>query len=75
MITKTKHLLKIGELAAQSRVSAQAIRYYEELGLLQSSDRTVGAYLTATTVTGVVPTKPMGEILQPQIQISQVEAH
>jgi len=49
MITKTKHLLKIGELAAQSRVSAQAIRYYEELGLLQSSDRTVGAYLTATT--------------------------
>jgi DNA-binding transcriptional MerR regulator len=44
MITKTKHLLKIGELAAQSRVSAQAIRYYEELGLLQSSDRTEGNY-------------------------------
>jgi len=33
----------------------------------------MGAYLSATTLTGAVPTKSVGEILQPQVQISQVK--
>ncbi len=44
MVSATRKLLKIGELSAQSGVSIQTIRYYEELGLLHSSDRTEGNY-------------------------------
>lgn len=38
------HLLKIGELSAQSGVPIKTIRYYEELGLLPSVGRTEGNY-------------------------------
>ena len=51
MTTEPKHLLKIGELSAQSGVSIQTIRYYEELGLLQSRDRTEGNYRLFTPQT------------------------
>jgi len=44
MVAVSPSLLKIGELSAKSGVSIQTIRYYEELGLLQSSDRTAGNY-------------------------------
>jgi DNA-binding transcriptional MerR regulator len=35
-------LLKIGELASLFRVTARTIRYYEELGLIEASNRTEG---------------------------------
>ncbi|MGI0494368.1 heavy metal-responsive transcriptional regulator [Alkalinema pantanalense CENA528] len=37
-------LLKIGEVAIQSGVPVKTIRYYEELGLLKSADRTEGKF-------------------------------
>ncbi|HEY9877837.1 MAG TPA: heavy metal-responsive transcriptional regulator [Leptolyngbyaceae cyanobacterium] len=37
-------LLRIGELSRQSQVPIKTIRYYEELGLLQSSGRTSGGF-------------------------------
>jgi len=47
------------------------------LGIVSFSENLImaimGAYLSATTLTGAVPTKSVGEILQPQVQISQVK--
>jgi MerR family transcriptional regulator, copper efflux regulator len=37
-------LLQIGQVAAQSQVPIKTIRYYEELGLLKSSERTEGRF-------------------------------
>ncbi len=37
-------VLLIGEVAARAGVSAPAIRYYEEMGLLRPSARSEGAY-------------------------------
>jgi DNA-binding transcriptional MerR regulator len=37
-------MMKIGELAVKSQVSIKTIRYYEEIGLLQVSDRTEGRF-------------------------------
>ncbi|NJK35942.1 MAG: MerR family DNA-binding transcriptional regulator, partial [Oscillatoriales cyanobacterium SM2_2_1] len=42
--TDKANLLKIGALASQSGLSVKALRYYEELGLLQACDRTEGNY-------------------------------
>jgi MerR family transcriptional regulator, copper efflux regulator len=36
--------MKIGELSASSQVSVQTIRYYEEIGLLPTADRTEGHF-------------------------------
>jgi MerR family transcriptional regulator, copper efflux regulator len=37
-------LLQIGQVAVQSQVPIKTIRYYEELGLLKSSERTEGKF-------------------------------
>lgn len=37
-------LMKIGELSSQSGVPVKTIRYYEELGLIKSIDRTEGQF-------------------------------
>lgn len=42
-------LLKIGELSRQSQVPIKTIRYYEELGLLQSKGRTSGGFRLFTS--------------------------
>ncbi|BAU15794.1 transcriptional regulator (plasmid) [Leptolyngbya sp. NIES-3755] len=44
MLVQEQSLLKIGELAAQSGVPIKTIRYYEELRLIQSSERTEGHF-------------------------------
>jgi DNA-binding transcriptional MerR regulator len=41
---KDQLLLQIGQVAVQSQVPIKTIRYYEELGLLQSSGRTEGKF-------------------------------
>ncbi len=40
----TDQLLKIGELASLFGVTARTIRYYEELGLIEASNRTEGLH-------------------------------
>lgn len=40
----TQHTRKIGEISAQSDVPIRTIRYYEALGLIQSSTRTQGGF-------------------------------
>jgi MerR family copper efflux transcriptional regulator len=42
--TKDQLLLQIGQVAVQSQVPIKTIRYYEELGLLKSSERTEGGF-------------------------------
>jgi len=42
--TTQTHLLKIQEVAAESGLTTRAIRYYEELGLLEPAARSGGAY-------------------------------
>jgi len=42
--TLTDQLLKIGELASLFGVTARTIRYYEELGLIEASNRTEGLH-------------------------------
>ncbi|MCA2682456.1 MAG: MerR family transcriptional regulator [Microcystis sp. M038S2] len=37
-------MLKIGQLSRESGVSIKTIRYYEELGLIQSPERTEGQF-------------------------------
>ena len=37
-------MLKIGQLSLESGVSIKTIRYYEELGLIQSPERTEGKF-------------------------------
>ncbi|MEA5477204.1 heavy metal-responsive transcriptional regulator [Pseudanabaena galeata UHCC 0370] len=41
---KDQLLLQIGQVAVQSQVPIKTIRYYEELGLLKSSERTEGGF-------------------------------
>ncbi|MGJ3251675.1 MAG: MerR family DNA-binding transcriptional regulator [Elainellaceae cyanobacterium] len=38
------HLLQIGELAKQTRLSIRTLRYYDEIGLLVPSHRTEAEY-------------------------------
>jgi DNA-binding transcriptional MerR regulator len=48
-----ERLIRIGELAAQFAVTPRTIRYYEELGLLESADRQDGGhrrYLARTAI-------------------------
>jgi DNA-binding transcriptional MerR regulator len=40
----TNRLLRINEVAAESGLTARAIRYYEEVGLLEPAGRSDGAY-------------------------------
>jgi DNA-binding transcriptional MerR regulator len=40
----TERLLKIGELASLFGVTSRTIRYYEELGLIEASNRTEGLH-------------------------------
>lgn len=42
--TNPRSLLRIGEVAAQSGVSVQALRYYERRGLLRSATRRASGY-------------------------------
>ena len=42
-VTKTE-LLKIGELKNRSGISVKTIRYYEELGLIETAGRTEGGF-------------------------------
>jgi DNA-binding transcriptional MerR regulator len=42
--TLAEKLLKIGELASLFGVTARTIRYYEELGLIEASNRTEGLH-------------------------------
>ncbi len=44
METKTPVKMKIGEICTQSGVPIRTIRYYEDLGLIQSSTRTYGGF-------------------------------
>ena len=44
MLTKDNQLLLIGQVTAKSKVPIRTIRYYESLGLLQSSGRTEGNF-------------------------------
>lgn len=44
MLDRQLPLLKIGELASRSGVPIKTIRYYEELGLVQSCGRTEGQF-------------------------------
>ncbi|MBW4572990.1 MAG: MerR family DNA-binding protein [Tolypothrix carrinoi HA7290-LM1] len=39
-----EHLQRIGSIAKQSGIPVKTIRYYEELGLVQSSTRTEGGF-------------------------------
>ena len=44
MLSQQPSLLRIGALKAQSNVPIKTIRYYEELGLIQSAKRTEGGF-------------------------------
>ncbi len=44
MLTQEVSLLRIGALKAKSNVPIRTIRYYEELGLIQSTKRTEGGF-------------------------------
>lgn len=44
MLAQEQSLLRIGALKAQSNVPIKTIRYYEELGLIQSAKRTEGGF-------------------------------
>ncbi|WP_052056053.1 MerR family DNA-binding protein [Myxosarcina sp. GI1] len=44
MLTKNNNLLFIGQVAAQSGIPIQTIRYYDELGLLKLSGRSRGGF-------------------------------
>lgn len=44
MLTQEKNLLLIGQVAAQSSLPVKTIRYYADLGLLNSLERTEGGY-------------------------------
>ena len=44
MLLLESPLLKIGELASRSGVPIKTIRYYEELGLITTTDRTEGHF-------------------------------
>ena len=44
MQTPKAELLKIGELKTRSGISVKTIRYYEQLGLIQSAARTEGGF-------------------------------
>ena len=44
MLTQEKNLLFIGQVAAQSSLPVKTIRYYADLGLLNSLERTEGGY-------------------------------
>lgn len=44
MPTPKTELLKIGELKTRSRISVKTIRYYEELGLIETAGRTEGGF-------------------------------
>lgn len=44
MTTETPGLLKIQEVAAETGLTTRAIRYYEEIGLLEPAARSGGAY-------------------------------
>jgi MerR family transcriptional regulator, copper efflux regulator len=44
MLAHERDFLKIGELSNESGVSIKTIRYYEELGLVQSCGRTEGHF-------------------------------
>ena len=44
MLTKDNKLLFIGQVAAQSGIPIQTIRYYDELGLLKLSGRSKGGF-------------------------------
>ncbi|NJK36876.1 MAG: heavy metal-responsive transcriptional regulator [Oscillatoriales cyanobacterium RM2_1_1] len=44
MVVQESVLLKIGEVATQSGVPIKTIRYYEQLGLLKTVDRTEGHF-------------------------------
>lgn len=43
-MAKESGLMHIGELAQKSRLSVRAIHYYEEVGLISPSGRTVGGF-------------------------------
>lgn len=40
----TKNLLQIGQVADRSQISIKTIRYYEEMGLIQTMERTDGGF-------------------------------
>jgi glutaredoxin len=65
-----KKSLNCACIGGNSKAPLQIVSFSENLIMA-----VMGAYLSATTVTGAVPTKPVGEILQPQVQISQVKSH
>ena len=65
-----KKSLNCACIGGNSQAPLQIVSFSENLIMA-----VMGAYLSATTVTGAVPTKPVGEILQPQVQISQVKSH
>ncbi|MFE4106498.1 heavy metal-responsive transcriptional regulator [Almyronema epifaneia] len=44
MLAQESQFLKIGEVHQQSQVPIKTIRYYEELGLIQSARRTRGGF-------------------------------
>ncbi len=44
MLNSNVNLLLIGQVKANSGVPIKTIRYYEELGLIQSADRTAGGF-------------------------------
>ena len=44
MLTTNQKLLFIGQVAAQSGIPIQTIRYYDELGLLKISERSKGGF-------------------------------
>ncbi len=44
MFSSPTHMMKIGELFAQSGVPVKTIRYYEDMGLIKSHSRTTGGF-------------------------------
>lgn len=44
MVSSAPALLKIGELSRQSDLPVKTLRYYEELGLIRSEQRTEGGF-------------------------------
>ena len=44
MAVREKGLLKIGEVAIQSGVPIKTIRYYEQIGLVKTAERTEGKF-------------------------------
>ncbi len=71
MPTLTDQLLKIGELASLFGVTARTIRYYEELGLIEASNRTEGLHRRYPSDV-IIRLKRIGELKSLGLTLGQI---